>query len=134
MRVSKSASKNQLHMQPIFDRKIVPKMTSRALLEASWDLLGPSWPPLGALSRASWTLLMVFRLPWSPQNPQKPSKGAPQELKTVPKHLRKGCKDAVQTINFSINLAAISATIEPFSGPLIQHLSRPGGTRGAIKY
>ena len=61
------------------------------LLEASWDLLGSSRAPLGALSRASWSLLMVFKLPWSSQDPQKPSKGARKELKTVPKHLRKGC-------------------------------------------
>ena len=91
MRVSKSASKNQLHLQSIFSQTIVPKMTSRALLEASWRPLGTSWAPLGALSRASWSLLMVFRLPWYPQDPQKPSKGAPKELKTVPQHLRKGC-------------------------------------------
>ena len=57
MRVSKSASKNQLHMQPIFDRKIVPKMTSRALLEASWRPLGTSWAPLGPLLGPSRALL-----------------------------------------------------------------------------
>ena len=49
--------KIQLHLQSSFDRKTVPKMTSGALLEASWRPLGTSWAPLGPLLGPSRALL-----------------------------------------------------------------------------
>ena len=137
MRVSKNASKNQPLLKPIFARNLVAKTTPRALLQASWRPLGASWGPLGALLglswSASWSLLLVFRLPWPPQGPPNLSRGAPKKPKRVPKHLPKGCQDAFQTFKISTHLAFTRPIVQPFNDPIIQHLSRPGGTRGAIK-
>ena len=88
----------------------------------SWPLFGPRWPLLSL----SWAILVPPGLILEPGGTNFEPRGS--ILRAI-----WALFSSFQTIKHFTNLPVIIAKTQPFNDPIIFHLPKPGGMRGAIK-